>query len=177
MTGITQRSIQRPHARRNGEEGAGSAEAPPAGRVGRVELGVLPEHIGYVVRRAQLAIFKDFIQTLAPVDIRPAQYSVLIMIGQNPGLTQAALGRALAIKRANLVGMLNELEQRKLARRVASPSDRRSHALYLTGTGRQMLARFHRLALEHEKRATRTLDPGEKRVLLELLTRVARSLA
>jgi hypothetical protein len=40
-----------------------------------------------------------------------------------------------------------------------------------------MLARFHRLALEHEKRATRTLDPGEKRVLLELLTRVARSLA
>ena len=107
MTGITQRSIQRPHARRNGEEGAGSAEAPPAGRVGRVELGVLPEHIGYVVRRAQLAIFKDFIQTLAPVDIRPAQYSVLIMIGQNPGLTQAALGPAHSNNRAKHVGNLN----------------------------------------------------------------------
>ncbi|HEY7609719.1 MAG TPA: MarR family transcriptional regulator [Alphaproteobacteria bacterium] len=168
--------MQRQHARRNGEEGAGpgAARRPQCG--GDVDLGVLPEHIGYVVRRAQLAIFKDFIQTLARVDIRPAQYSTLIVIGQNPGLTQAALGRALAIKRANLVGMLNELERRKLARRVASPSDRRSHALYLTGAGRQMLARFQRLALEHEKRATRTLDPAEKRTLLELLTRVARSL-
>jgi hypothetical protein len=39
-----------------------------------------------------------------------------------------------------------------------------------------MLARFHRLALEHETRATRALDAGEKRILLELLGRVARSL-
>jgi DNA-binding MarR family transcriptional regulator len=178
MTGISPRSVQRPPTRRNDEEGAGPAPAAPGPRAGRgrVDLAYLTEHIGYVVRRAQLAIFKDFIQTLAPVDIRPAQYSVLIVIDRNPGLTQAELGRALAIKRANLVGMLNELERRKLARRVASPSDRRSHALYLTSNGRRMLARFHRLALEHEKRASRTLDADEKRVLLELLTRVARSL-
>ena len=179
MSGISPRSAQRPHARRNGEEGAGSGEAAPArprGRGGRIDLAYLNDHIGYVVRRTQLAIFKDFIQTLSPVDIRPAQYSVLIVIGENPGLTQAELGRALAIKRANLVGMLNELERRKLARRVASPSDKRSHALYLTTHGRQMLARYHKLALEHERRATQALDPAEKRVLLELLARVARAL-
>jgi DNA-binding MarR family transcriptional regulator len=172
MSGISPRSAQRQHARRNGEEGAGAGDA----RAGEIDLAYLGDHIGYVVRRAQLAIFKDFIQTLAPVDIRPAQYSVLIVIAQNPGLTQAELGRALAIKRANLVGMLNELERRKLARRVASPSDRRSHALHLTPHGRQMLDRFHKLALEHEARATRTLDPAEKRTLLELLDRVVRSL-
>jgi DNA-binding MarR family transcriptional regulator len=174
MSGISPSSIARQQARRDGEEGAG----PGAARTPRAELdlGYLTEHIGYVVRRAQLAIFKDFIKTMAPVDIRPAQYSVLIVIDRNPGLTQAELGRALAIKRANLVGMLNELERRKLARRVASPSDRRSHALHLTAHGRQMLARFHRLALEHEKRATRTLDAGQKRLLIDLLARVARSL-
>jgi DNA-binding MarR family transcriptional regulator len=166
------RAPQPQHRRPNGEGAA------PAGRdEDALDLGVLTEHIGYVARRAQLAIFKDFIQTLAGVDIRPAQYSVLLVIAQNPGLTQAELGRALAIKRANLVGMLNELERRKLARRVASPSDRRSHALHLTAHGRQMLARFRRLALEHEKRATRTLTPEEKRTLLALLGRVARSLA
>lgn len=174
MSGITPGSMQRQQARRNGEEGAGASPARPRGA--RLELGYLGDHIGYVVRRAQLAIFKDFIKTLSPVDIRPAQYSVLIVIDQNPGLTQAELGRALAIKRANLVGMLNELERRKLARRVASPRDKRSHALHLTANGRQMLARFHRLALEHEKRATRALDAAEKRQLLDLLGRVARSL-
>jgi DNA-binding MarR family transcriptional regulator len=172
MSGISPRSAARQHVRRNGEEGAGAGTP----RAGEIDLAYLADHIGYVVRRAQLAIFKDFIQTLAPVDIRPAQYSVMIVIGQNPGLTQAELGRALAIKRANLVGMLNELERRKLARRVASASDRRSHALHLTPHGHEMLERFHALALEHEKRATRTLDAAEKRTLLELLERVARSL-
>lgn len=174
MSGNSPRSSRRRHARRNGAEGA-FAGAPPA-RAGEIDLARLSDHIGYVVRRAQLAIFKDFIQTLAPVDIRPAQYSVLIVIARNPGLTQAELGRALAIKRANLVGMLNELERRKLARRVSSPADRRSHALHLTPQGREMLERFHALALEHEARATRTLDAAEKRTLLALLDRVVRSL-
>ncbi|MFO0990207.1 MAG: MarR family transcriptional regulator [Alphaproteobacteria bacterium] len=174
MSGISPRSARRRHARRNGAEGA-FAGAPSA-RAGEIDLARLSDHIGYVVRRAQLAIFKDFIQTLAPVDIRPAQYSVLIVIARNPGLTQAELGRALAIKRANLVGMLNELERRKLARRVSSPADRRSHALHLTPQGREMLERFHALALEHEARATRALDAAEKRTLLALLDRVVRSL-
>lgn len=180
MTDISARPIDRQHLRRNGGDGAEPEARPvrvPRQRGERLDLGILPEHVGYVVRRAQLAIFKDFIRTLSAVDIRPAQYSVLVVIGQNPGLTQAELGRALAIKRANLVGMLNELERRKLARRVSAPSDRRSYALHLTATGRQMLARFQRLALEHEKRACRALDAGEKRLLLELLGRVVHSLA
>ena len=156
---------------------ADQSESTPANVEMQAPLdSALDDLIGYAMRRAQLKLFQNLIGRLSAHDLRPAQFSALAIIDQNPGLTQAELGRALAIKRANLVGMLNELERRKLARRVASPSDRRSHALHLTGSGRQMLARFHRLALEHEKRATRTLDPNEKRLLLELLGRVARSL-
>ena len=176
MTGIAERRLQRQNWRGNGADGQGSGERLARGRATALDLDVLPAHIGYVVRRAQLAIFKDFIQTMAGVDIRPAQYSVLLVIAGNPGLTQAELGRVLAIKRANLVGMLNELERRKLARREASPGDRRSHALFLTANGRTMLARFRRLAATHEKRATRTLSPAERRSLMELLQRVAGSL-
>ena len=175
MSGMAERRTQRSRSRRNGAEEAGGRSAPPA-RPELPDLSLLPEHIGYVVRRAQLAIFKDFIQTLAGVDIRPAQYSVLLVIARNPGLTQAELGRVLAIKRANLVGMLNELERRDLARRVAAPDDKRSHALYLTDNGRTMLARFRKLAQLHEKRATRTLDEAERKTLFELLQRVAQSL-
>lgn len=175
MPDTAARAAERASLKDDAAEGAGGAQ--PHQRRRKIDLGVLDEHVGYVVRRAQIAIFKDFIRTLAPVDIRPAQFSVLLVIGQNPGLTQAELGRALAIKRANLVGMLNELERRKLARRTPLPGDRRSYALYLTRHGGEMLDRYAKLALEHEKRACRTLSPEEKRTLLALLARVERSLA
>ena len=67
--------MQRPHARRNGEEEAGAG--PRRRRAGRIEIGYLSEHIGYVVRRAQLAIFKDFIETMAPVDYHIIRISSL----------------------------------------------------------------------------------------------------
>ena len=78
-----------------------------------LKLAELNDHVGYFLRRLQVALFKDFIRTLAPVDVRPAQYSILILIAANPGRSQAAIGRALGIERARLARMLHELERRK----------------------------------------------------------------
>ena len=95
-----------------------------------IDLGPLPELIGYVLRRAQLAVFQDFFAAFAPFDIRPAQFSVLTIIERNPGLTQTQVAEALGIKRTNFVGMLDELEKRGLAERRQA-RDKRSYALYL----------------------------------------------
>src|SRR5262245_53708342 len=111
-----------------------SARAPRTGRNGLrtpPDIGVLPQHLGYFVRRLQVAVFQDFIRTLAPVDLRPAQYSVLVVIAANPRLSQADVAAALGIERARLVHLLDRLERRGLIRRLASPTDRRSHALEL----------------------------------------------
>src|SRR5262245_49626670 len=68
----------------------------------RLGLGHLNQHLGYFVRRLQLIIFKDFIRELASMKLRPAQYSVLLLIEANPGSSQAAIGRTLGIERARL---------------------------------------------------------------------------
>jgi DNA-binding MarR family transcriptional regulator len=141
---------------------ARSSDAP-------VMLGPLTGHLGYLIRRAQLWIFQDFIRTLAALDIRPAQYSVLLVIEANPGLTQMALSHALTIERARLVHVLNALEARGLVRRVASPTDRRSHALHLTADGRKMLVRIKALAAEHEGHVAQRLGPKQHKALLRLL--------
>src|ERR1051325_2851785 len=88
---------------------ARTAAAPP-GR--RLDLGPLPGLIGYALRRAQLAVFHDFLRTMAKLDIRPAQFSVLLLIDVNPGVSQTAISAALGIKTANLAVMLNALEAR-----------------------------------------------------------------
>ena len=86
-----------------------------------LDIGVLNEHLGYFIRRLQVWVFQDFIRTLAPIDIRPAQYSVLVVIAANPGLSQSDLADRLGIERARLVRVLDKLEKRGLTQRLASP--------------------------------------------------------
>jgi DNA-binding MarR family transcriptional regulator len=135
-----------------------------------IGLDALAGHAGYAVRRFQLWIFQDFIRTLAAVDIRPTQYSVVTVIGANPGLTQMAVAKRLGIERARLVHLLDSLEQRKLVKRVPSATDRRSHALHLTAHGQDQLRRFKRLAAEHERHVADKIGKGNRERLLEILS-------
>jgi DNA-binding MarR family transcriptional regulator len=94
-----------------------------------ISLGVLDDHLGYLIRRFQVWVFQDFIKQMASIDLRPAQFSVLAVIAANPGLSQSDLSETLGIERARLVRMLDLLEKRGLTRRLPSQRDRRSHAL------------------------------------------------
>ena len=104
------------------------------------------------MRRFQIWIFQDFVRTLAAVDIKPTQYSVLTVIGANPGLSQMAVAQRLGIERARLVHLLDSLEDaqageaRPLADRPAvarAASDR--------ARTRHRLRQFKLLAAEHER--------------------------
>ena len=151
------------------------AEAQPRPGKPCVDLGRLAgHHLGYLIRRAQIWIFQDFIRTLAEVDIRPAQYSVLLVIEANVGLSQSALAQTLGIERARLVHLLDGLEARNLVQRARSKSDRRSHTLSLTARGRSALARIKVLADEHEQRLAQKVGLPNHKKLLRLLAVFAR---
>jgi DNA-binding MarR family transcriptional regulator len=142
------------------------AEAAPDTRLDFAELN---GHVGYFLRRLQVAVFSNFIRTLAPLDVRPAQYSVLVLIAANPGRSQSAIGQALNIERARLARMLHELERRKWIERRAAPDDRRSHSLFLTEPGAKALARIRGLATRHEERMVELIGRDRRLLLLDLL--------
>lgn len=148
--------------------------AAAATRRDKIALGVLEQHLGYLVRRLQVWVFQDFIRTLAPIDIRPAQYSVLVVTDANPGLSQADLSATLGIERARLVRLLDLLEARHLIRRLPSPRDRRSHALQLTAEGQKLLKRAKALAAAHEARLAERLGSEQWRRMLQSLQGFAR---
>jgi len=133
------------------------------------DLGVLNGHSGYFIRRIQVWIFQDFIRTLASVNIRPAQYSVLVVIEANPGLSQSDIAALLGIERARLVHLLDRLEERGFVRRLQSRADRRSHALFLTREGRKGLKQIKSLAARHEARVADQLGADNRRLLIEIL--------
>jgi len=134
-----------------------------------IALGDLNERLGYFARRLQVWVFQDFIRRLSPLDISPAQFSVLVVIGGNAGLSQAQLAATLGIERARLVRLLNRLEQRGLTQRLPSSADGRRHALRLTRDGRKLLAQARTLAAEHEAALSEKLGAERYRRLLETL--------
>ena len=145
------------------------ARRPETNGDAAINLGRLPQVVGYMLRRAQLAAFQDFLRSYAEVDIRPAQYAVLTVIELNPGLRQSQVSAALGIKRANLVALLDSLESRGFAKRVPVATDRRSYALHLTESGAALMAKLAEINAAHERRVSAKIGENGRRELLRLL--------
>jgi DNA-binding MarR family transcriptional regulator len=138
----------------------------------KIDLGHLPNLIGYALRRAQLAVFRDFLNSFSKLNIRPIQYGVLTVIERNPGLKQSQVCSALGIKRANFVALLNNLERRGLAKREPTANDQRANALYLTNKGKVLMRKLRTINKVHEDRMTANLSNEKRRHLIQLLNGV-----
>src|SRR5262245_29559960 len=142
----------------------------PGVRNGRVvDLTPLSGSIGYTVRRAQMALFADFVTSLRDVNLRPGQFGVLLVVHGNPGLSQSDVCAALGFQKANLVPLIRGLESRGLIVRKPGLQDRRSYALHLTARGRALLSRAWELQASQEARLTEQLGEGGRATLLALL--------
>lgn len=140
-----------------------------------IELGMLTTLLGYHLRRAQVAVFQHFAETMGAADITPGQFGVLTVIAGNSGLSQTQLGNALGIDRSTVVAVIDRLEDRGLVLRMPAPNDRRSHALQLSEEGASLLKRLEEMVRAHERHISRELSAEDQRQLLRLLDRVARS--
>ncbi|MEH2475114.1 DNA-binding MarR family transcriptional regulator [Nitrobacteraceae bacterium AZCC 2161] len=139
-----------------------------------LQMGELSELLGYSLKRAQLKVFEDFLRCMAPLQLTPAQFSVLLLLEHNPGRNQTEIANTLGILRPNFVAMLDALESRDLLTRMRSPNDRRSHVLTLTDKGRATLTRAKKLvATKHEARLIELLGPANHAALLGMLATIA----
>jgi DNA-binding MarR family transcriptional regulator len=138
-----------------------------------VDIGPLASMIGYALRRAQLAVFDDVIRALSDINLRPAEFSVLMVLATSPGRSQSAVAASIGVQRANFVALIDRLEARGLAERRPAPGDRRSHALHLTKAGTALLDRSRIILDAHERRQRDRIGDDNLPVLLDLLTRLA----
>jgi DNA-binding MarR family transcriptional regulator len=143
-----------------------------AARTSGIDMGMLPDLIGFNLRCAQLTVFQHFSATVGKEEISAPQFGTLLLIEANPDVSQSAVAQALRFDRSTLVQIIDRLEARGLVARHVSPQDRRSHALRLTGAGRTLLARLKELALAHEAEVAGSLDAAERKQLIALLKKI-----
>jgi DNA-binding MarR family transcriptional regulator len=137
-----------------------------------IDVSLLENSVGYNLRRAQGRQMQRFRAVFGDLDVRPVQLSVLTLILQNPEVRQASLGRALDMKRANVVTVLDELERKGLLARHPATADRRSYVLDLTPAGRKLAEKLVELHEKFEEDIEKTFGKTGREDLLAMLHRI-----
>lgn len=132
---------------------------------------ILPliEHLVRVGRRSA--------ETCMPGCLRPRHLIALKLLGEHGAMAQHAIGTALSLDPSNVVGLLNELEDRGLITRRRDPADRRRHIVELSAAGSGELAQTYDKLDQVEDDLFRSLSAQERATLYSLLARAVEALA
>src|SRR3984893_5523231 len=131
-----------------------------------VDQRLLPllEHLARVGRRA-------FETTLEPGGLRPRHLIALKLLSDQGPASQQALAESLSLDPSNVVGLLNELEERGLITRRREPADRRRHIVELSPRGGDELCLAYTRLRFVEDDPFSALSADERVTLYDLLVR------
>lgn len=149
-----------------------AAQESPADPPQDIDDATLHRFVGYHMKRAFNVIQADLTETLKPFGLRMLTFTALVLIVDNPGLSQSQLAAAMDIERSNLVVIVDELERRDLIVRDRVPTDRRTYALKATLAGRQLYDKAVAADLAHEARILAGIDPELRGALVKALSRI-----
>ena len=121
-------------------------------------------------------MFVDFARVTGDLDLTPGQFSLLMLLAANPGISQIGLSRAFGLDKSTVSPSIDRLEKRGLVERTRTPNDRRFYALHLTPAGRDLLMRATERVERQEDMMASALTPDERRAMIDMLQRVEAAL-
>lgn len=133
----------------------------------------LERALGYALHRARLSIVQKIEEAFADHQITTTEFLALVVVGENPGISQADLAERLEVERPRIVPMLNKLEKRGLATRTVLAGDSRFRQLHLTKKGQHLTRVLERRAEELQRKAMARLNPAEASNLISSLWKLA----
>jgi len=137
-----------------------------------LSLGELDGLLGFHLRLAQTALYRDFVASIAKIDLSQRQFATLELVRANPGASQAHLAGVLALDRPAMMAVVDRLEQRGLVVRERSTHDRRRQEIHLTEAGRLLLEKATRRVRRHDAGFFSRFDREEARTLVAWLRRL-----
>jgi DNA-binding MarR family transcriptional regulator len=126
----------------------------------------LLKRLGFAAKERGMAAYED-------VGVHPYHYAILLVLDAGSADTQGSIADALGYDRGQLVGLLDELEEKGLVERKRDPNDRRRHLVRMTPDGTRMLRRLRALSRRNEDEFLEPLDDSERAELHRLLLRLA----
>jgi DNA-binding MarR family transcriptional regulator len=147
------------------------APKPARGRRA-VALGALEDFLGFHLRVAQDASFRAFARHAGDADLRPGRFAAMMVIHNNPGISQIALSRAIARDKSSVTPLIQDLVKKGYVARRTSTVDRRSVTLTLTPPGEAKFRGLFAEATQHDQRLDAIVGP-HKAEFIRLLRKIA----
>jgi DNA-binding MarR family transcriptional regulator len=122
------------------------------------------DYLARVGRRAAEA-------SMAPGGLRPRHLIALGLLREHGSVSQQALAETLSLDPSNVVGLLNELEERGLVTRRRDPEDRRRHIVEVSSLGEEELEVANARLSCVENELLSALSAQERSTLYDLLVR------
>ena len=146
----------------------------PALTNSEVDLGLLTDLTGFSVKLVWILGHGLLAREFGDTGITPHRYSMLEVIGRNPGLQQTQLAAALALTRPATSLAVDFWEDRGCVERRTIPDDRRSFGVYLTAHGEKELVQLRKLVRKADAALTAGLTEAEADELRRILRKIHR---
>jgi DNA-binding MarR family transcriptional regulator len=138
----------------------------------------LPEELvaspTFLLKRLGHAVKERGMQAYESAGLHPYHFAILLALEEGSHETQGAIADALGYDRGQLVGLLDELEERGLIERRRDPNDRRRHLVQTTAEGKRTLRKLRALSRQIEEEFLAPLSEKERTQLHTLLVRLAK---
>ena len=138
----------------------------------QVNIGELHGSLGFLLRMAQIKVFKMFFARLSRVQLKPGEFTVLWVIGLNPELKQGTVARYLSIKPAHMTKLVARLVALGYVERRIPEDDRRAVHLSLTKSGHRFVDSNREAFLEVMNHEREVLSDTEFAELMRLLHKI-----
>lgn len=134
-------------------------------------FGVLGERLSFLLRHADMGAMTALAERLSPLGVTPSRATAIVYIGLHEGCDQITLGRALGVNRASTMKAIDALTMLGAIERRPG-RDRRTNALHLTETGRDLRGAIEQATRDHDQTAFAVLSADERTQLRGLLTKL-----
>ena len=135
------------------------------------------ENIEFLLRAVNRRAEKLANQELAKFDLTSTQFRTLMYLSHQPPLTVRQCDLEVFFSKSNpaVTGILNNMEQKDLIRRVCNPADGRSKVLEITEKGLALLPQLDAYRGWMDKLLTENMTEEEKAILIVLLKKMINS--
>jgi DNA-binding MarR family transcriptional regulator len=105
-------------------------------------------------------------------DITASQYTYILVICENPGVSQEQISEMLKIDKGSVARTIKQFAKEEYITRMVSQEDRRQYCIYPTEKAREIYTKIQGLAVQSESRLVQNFTDIEREILKNLLDKV-----